>query len=279
MLTSVFGEELLKLLLPQVAPRTFSIYRLSLLKWIELMGDTDISSISVQNVELWKNKALLNISPVTTSIYFRALKTLWNKALRMGLITGESPFSKVSGVKIPAKNPEWITQEDHEKILKCVKGSGLKNRASLRRLFTFLFHTGMRSNEALSLRVEDIDLKGKVALVRATKTNTIRGIPLNATAFHAISREIEMRELISGKIWNFTHSGATHSFLHAKRAAKINKGVTFYSYRHSFATRLLRKGVPIPNVAKLLGDRIDTVMKYYAAFDTEQLRAGVDTLD
>ena len=192
MLVSVFGEELLKLLQPQVAPRTFSIYRLSLLKWIELMGDGEISSITPQNVELWKNKAGLNISPVTTSIYFRALKTLWNKALRMALITGESPFNKVVGVKIPVKTPEWITQEDHEQILKYVKGSGLKNRASLRRLFTFLFHTGMRSNEALSLRVEDIDMKEKVALVKATKTNTVRGIPLNSSAFFAISRQIEI---------------------------------------------------------------------------------------
>lgn len=280
MLTSVFGEELLQLLQPQVAPRTFSIYRLSLLKFTGLMGDVEVSSITPQNVELWKNRAGVKISPVTVSIYFRALKTLWNRALKMGLIVGDNPFSRATDVRVLVKTPAWITQEDHEKILKCVKGNGLKNRASLRRLFTFLFHTGMRSNESLSLRVEDVDLKGRVVMVVATKTNTVRSVPLNSTALFSISREIEVGERTSGKIWNFTHSGATHSFLHAKRAAGITKDITFYSYRHSFATRLLRAGCPISSVSKLLGHKqISTTMKFYAAYDTEQLRGAVDLLD
>jgi hypothetical protein len=88
MLTSAFGEELLQLLQPQVTPRTFSIYRLSLLKFVDLMGDVEVSSTTPQNVEPWKNRTGLKISPVTVSINFRALKTLWNRPLRMGLIVG-----------------------------------------------------------------------------------------------------------------------------------------------------------------------------------------------
>lgn len=280
MLFSEMGESLLQLLQPQVSSGTFSIYRVSLLKWIELMGDTEVSSITPQNVELWKNKAGVKMRPNGVSIYFRALKALWNRALKMGMITGENPFTKVSNVRILVGSPEWITPEDHEQIIKYVKGNGLKGRASLRRLFTFLFHTGMRSSEVLALRVEDIDFKDRVALVKAVKTNTVRGIPLNAPALHAITKELEVSGVKSGRIWRYTLSGASHSFLFAKRKAGITKDVSFYSYRHSVATRLLKKGVPMPVVSKILGhSSIATTMKFYSAFDTGQLREGMDMLE
>lgn len=280
MLFSELGESLLQLLQPQVSPGTFSIYRVSLLKWVELSGDTEVSAITPQNVELWKNKAGLQMKPNGVSIYFRSLKALWNRALNMGMIAVPNPFSRVAGVKIPVKNPEWITPEDHEQILKYVKGNGLKSRASLRRLFTFLFHTGMRSSEVLALRVEDVDMQDKVAMVRAPKTNTIRGIPMNAPALHAVSRELEMSGITTGRIWRYTLSGASHSFLYAKRKAGITKDISFYSYRHSVATRLLKKGVPMPVVSKILGHKdLTTTMRFYSAFDTTQLREGMNALE
>jgi hypothetical protein len=60
LLASAFGEESLQLRQPQVAPRTFSIFRLSLLKCIDLACDAEVSSITPQNVELWKNRAVLH---------------------------------------------------------------------------------------------------------------------------------------------------------------------------------------------------------------------------
>jgi integrase len=280
MLISALGEELLHLLQPQVAAGTLSSYRLSLLKYIEMMGDVEVPSVTPQNVELFKNRAGVKMKPNGVSIYFRALKSLWNRALKMGMITGENPFAKATGVKIPAHNITWITDEEHKAIQKAVKGKGLVGTESLRRLFTFLFYTGCRSGEAIALRVEDIDLIARVVTVNATKTNTVRNVPLNGAAYHAVTREINARGITAGQIWPYTVSGASHSFLDAKRAAGIVKHVTFYSYRHSFATRLLRKGVPISTVSKLLGHKnIATTMRFYAAFETEQFRGAVDLLD
>jgi integrase len=280
MLFSEMGESLLQLTQPQVSAGTHNNYRLSLLKWIELMGDGEVSSITPQNVELWKNKASVKMKPNGVSIYFRSLKALWNRALKMGMITGENPFTKVQNVRILVGSPEWITPEDHEKILKCVAGNGFAGRASLRRLFTFLFHTGMRSSEVLALRVEDIDFKDKVALIKAVKTNTLRGVPLNSSALHSITKELEVSGVKSGRIWRYTLSGVSHSFLFAKRRAGITKDISFYSYRHSVATRLLKKRVPMEVVSKILGhSSIATTIKFYSAFDTGQLREGMDMLE
>jgi hypothetical protein len=78
MLISVCGENRPKLLSPQISPGSLSCYSLSLLKYIELMGDSEISSISPQNVELFKNRAAVKTSPIGVGFYFRALKSRWN---------------------------------------------------------------------------------------------------------------------------------------------------------------------------------------------------------
>jgi len=278
-MSSVLGEELLDLLKPQVSARTFSIYQFAIKIWIDIIGDVEIGSVTPRNVELWKNRAVAKMSPVSVSIYFRALKSLWNKALKMGLITGENPFRQVQNIRVPAKNIEWITEQEHEEILKHIIGKGLERRASLGRLFTFLFQTGLRSNEALALRVEDVDFTEKVIRVVSPKTNSVRGVPLNPTAMHSVKREIALHGLKEGRIWNITHSGAGHAFMNAKRKAGIKKDITFYSYRHSFATRLLRKGIPITSVSRLLGHKqISTTLQFYSAFDTGMLRDAVNVL-
>ena len=92
MLTSAFGEEFLPLIQPPVAPRTFSLYRLSLLKYIELTGEAEVSSITPQNVELWKNRAGVAISPVTVSICSRAPETPRNRPFKRGIIAGDIPY-------------------------------------------------------------------------------------------------------------------------------------------------------------------------------------------
>ncbi len=97
MLTSALGEEILQLLQPRVTPRTFSIYRLFLLKFVDLVGDVEVSSTTPQNVGPWKNRA--------------------------GVIVGNNPLSKATDVRVAVKTAEGITQEDHEGILKCVKGA------------------------------------------------------------------------------------------------------------------------------------------------------------
>jgi|WetSurMetagenome_2_1015567.scaffolds.fasta_scaffold349325_1 integrase/recombinase XerD len=279
--TSDFGELLLELVQPQVAPKTFETYVNAFRKWKEIMGETVLEEISPQSIEMFKAKCLSSgLAPETTSVYFRSLKTLFNKALEMGMLTGTNPFSDAKSVKVPIKPPQWITEDDHKLLLKILKGNGRKGTETARRLFTFLFHTGLRSGECLSLRIEDIDLENKTILVHSSKTNTVRGVPLNSDALFVLKRQIEVYELKSGRIWNNTVNGASQAFRKAKKRAGITKDISFYSYRHSFATRLLKKGVPLITVSRLLGHQIiSTTARFYSGYDTEQFKDAVKLLE
>jgi integrase/recombinase XerD len=241
------------------------------------MGDTELDTVTTQTVELFKNKALQKLTASAVSIYFRAIKSLLNRGIQMGLVT-ENPFLKARPVKIPHTPPDFLDDLEQALLLSKVKGQGKKKTESLRRLYVFLFHTGLRSGEAINLKVDDVDLKNKTIRVYASKTNTVRGVPLNKKALEAVTAEINGRT--SGKIWTVTINGASNAFRRALLSAGITKNVSFYSTRHSFASNLVKKNVDISKVSRLMGHTTTALTsRYYLHLQTDTLADAVSALD
>jgi site-specific recombinase XerD len=66
----------------------------------------------------------------------------------------------------------------------------------------------------------------------------------------------------------------------AKAVAKSGIGhFRFHDLRHSFATRLVQKGIDIYKVSRLLGHKDITTTQRYAHHYPESLRDGVEALD
>lgn len=59
----------------------------------------------------------------------------------------------------------------------------------------------------------------------------------------------------------------------------VSKPFRFHDLRHTFATRLVQKGVDIYKVAKLLGHKDVSTTQRYAHHYPESLRDGVEVLD
>ena len=62
------------------------------------------------------------------------------------------------------------------------------------------------------------------------------------------------------------------------RAAKLNDKLNFHSLRHTFATRLVQRGVSIYIVSKLLGHADVTTTQIYAHLQTNDLRNVINLL-
>ncbi len=58
----------------------------------------------------------------------------------------------------------------------------------------------------------------------------------------------------------------------------ISKQISPHGLRHSYATIMCAQGVPIPVVAKLIGDTPNTVMAYYAHSMKEKEKEAVQLL-
>ena len=154
--------------------------------------------------------------------------------------------------------------------------------------FSILAYTGLRRGEALALTWEDIDLDNNTiavnksigmglknkAYLKGTKTNKGRIVPIN----NILRKELIKQRGIHGKIFTYTPEAYYRYFKrHCKSIGIECKGL--HAFRHTFATNLVKNGVDIVQVAKILGhSSTTTTYKYYVASDTEKNINAVNLL-
>jgi len=120
----------------------------------------------------------------------------------------------------------------------------------------FLYYTGIRLNELVNLKWEDIDFeRGTIHL------KTAKGEKERVIFFHdRLKSFVEYFNLRKGGVIFISNLGKKYDKrtiqLIARNAAKkagIGKRVTPHTLRHSFATHLLEAGADIRHIQKLLG--------------------------
>lgn len=132
-------------------------------------------------------------------------------------------------------------------------------------LASFMFLTGARISEALSITWSDLDLENRTALIRQTKVNSERVANLPPELIVAIANIDGDREDHEGRVFRFAsrHNLKTQ-WETAIRRAGISR-LTPHCCRHGFATGLLRRGVDVKTVAELGGWKdAALVLKTYA---------------
>lgn len=134
-------------------------------------------------------------------------------------------------------------------------------------IISFLLSTGCRISEACSLNIEDIDLQNRECIVLG-KGNKERKVYLNPVAgLHLEDYLNERKErsgpLFSGKGTARLQPGGVRNMLNrvAERAGVEN--VHPHRFRRTLATNLIKRGMTIQEVARVLGhEEINTTMRY-----------------
>lgn len=116
-------------------------------------------------------------------------------------------------------------------------------------LACFMFLTGARITEALSVTWEDVDLARARALVRATKIGAERWAHLPPVLVAAIANITDRKETVFRYVSRDT---AKPSWRKAIRRARI-KELSFHACRHGFATAMLHNRVDPITTAKAGG--------------------------
>jgi len=150
-----------------------------------------------------------------------------------------------------------------------------------------MLHTGLRRGECFALRWEDLDFEHSILTVRAsgTKSGTARRVPMNDTvkdaleAWRATNATASPPDLVfpsprgGGQIRDFKKGWAS-----LMREAKID-GFRVHDLRHTFASRLVQRGIPLYTVQRLLGHASITMTQRYAHLAPENELAAVQTLN
>jgi integrase len=156
-----------------------------------------------------------------------------------------------------------------------VKSEGALLKAAtqpLKDVFLLCHDSGMRPDEVISLRWDDILWDKSLIFVREGKTRkSTRYVPLSDRVRDALRvraknarTEWVFASVRKGtKTGHITHTGIEKPFRIARKAAKLPKELVLYSARHSFATDLLDRTGNLKLVMDVLGhESVTTTQKY-----------------
>jgi integrase len=150
-------------------------------------------------------------------------------------------------------------------------------------LATWLYDTGMRVSEALRLEWGDVHPDQTFATVRESKNGSPRSVPLSAGARATLKAIAESGRTLHARALVF--EGVDQRAFNAAwrgAAASIGKGngspeFVPHALRHTRATLLVRAGVPLAVVQKIMGHKsIQTTLRYTHLEDADVLSALKD---
>jgi site-specific recombinase XerD len=211
---------------------------------------------------------------VAKRAYLRGIRSLCSYALARGEIRAD-PTAGLALRKVRRPPKVALTEEELFRYLMAAYAQ------SPRRAWTLMlvFGTGTRRMEAASIMPDDV--QGGEVHLRVCKYSKQRRVPLGPYALFALE---QLRPWYNGTvlggigpqtITEWAHQAAVDSGLLPKVRGRVA-----HVLRASFATHLLRQGVPVHVVRDLLGhENIATTNEYAAASEDGEKRAAVGHLD
>ncbi|HIJ63668.1 MAG TPA: site-specific integrase [Rhodospirillaceae bacterium] len=274
-----------------IAVATRELYALNQLRE-GLNAATPIAKLSARALADYKDRLLAaKKAPATVNRYLATVKAILNKAKdEWGTLT-VVPTIKL----LPLDNARyrWLTKDEEKKLLPVCA-------PHLRDLVVFLMDTGARLREATTLTWVDVDLdRTPRAAVRfmETKSGKPRGVPLS-TRVEEMLRQLKAKcpegenrvflyrpigrgglggdEAKRGRAVPFNNPFSTWDT--ARKRAGL-EDVNLHDLRHTFASRLIMRGVPLLTVSKLLGHHSIQMTMRYAHLAPDAFDAAIDLLE
>jgi len=123
-------------------------------------------------------------------------------------------------------------------------------------------------------------MKRRLVTIEAPKTGTVRMVPLDDTA-HAILRKLRGGTARIGYVFLY-HGESMQRMNNAFSSAVKRAGIKYITVeqccRHTFGSRLARQGVPVHEIAKMMGHSSITTTERYLHSTDERLREAVRKL-
>ncbi len=272
-------------------------YALPLLKFYEYAQKLSLKSLkNIDEVMLAEFLSIYTggLSLATKKNYRIALLGLFSYIDKQNQDENEKSYiynitlKNISGVNQSAGNklPTHLNNEELEKFLESIDKIEMsaKVRARNRLLIKIIVFTGMRSNEALQLKIKDFTLEnGCYTILIKGKGDKYRAVMLKAFHIESLLKEwLIERELYPVKndllFCNQKGSALTQAYLYKQVERIINfAGLRrekngAHMLRHSFATLLYQKRHDLILVQEALGHASLNTSRIYTHFDKERLK-------
>ncbi|MCF6155360.1 MAG: site-specific integrase [Candidatus Brocadia sp.] len=222
------------------------------------------------------DKPNMGNKPATANRLIATLFHMFTKAVEWDMVE-EEILKRIRKVKMLPENNRRLrylsTEECQRLIDSCDK--------HLKPIVITALNTGMRKDEILGLKWDNVDLNAGFILLNQdqTKNSERKEIPINQT----------LRETLEGITSQFDYvfvnpltgnryDNVKRSFNTALKKAEI-RDFKFHDLRHTFASHLVMAGIDLTTVKELMGHKDFKMTLRYAHLAPSHKVKAVDTLD
>tara|TARA_B100001142_G_C14323179_1_gene651270 strand:+ start:799 stop:1728 length:930 start_codon:yes stop_codon:yes gene_type:complete len=222
----------------------------------------------------------------TLSRYFSSIKG-FHRYIVDEKISDKDPSIYLDRPRIVKKLPNFL---EHNQIMSIIESVDTSHKFGLRdiALLYVLYSSGLRANEILSLKLTNLMLDEEFVRVLG-KGSKERFVPISKIAISNLSNYLDnLRPALSKR-----NESLGYLFLNSRGQklsrmslwkivnkyslkAKINKKVSPHTFRHSFATHLIRGGASLRAVQEMLGHSDISTTQIYTHLDKSELKKVYD---
>lgn len=221
----------------------------------KFFGPMPVRKIAPRDCEDWMRARSPGISASTFNNERETLQSLFAVAKREGVIL-DNPAENLPRRKADKSKPVIPTREQFASLLSAIQTLDARARHA-GTLVELLAYSGMRLNEAVSLRWGDIDFDRGLFMVtggeRGTKNHEVRAVPIfpNLRAFLDKQREAGEPET---EAFVVPIASAKRAMLSACKKAGLPEFL-HHSLRHFFVSNAIEQGVDFKTIAAWVGHK------------------------
>lgn len=266
-----------------LSPETIDFYTKKLkyfLKHCEGQALTQISQLTTDLIRRYILELSETHNPGGVHACFRPLRSFlyWVEDEEIMPQGWKNPIRRVKAPKLPTEPIEPIQVDEIDLLLKTCESNyaGVRDKA----MMLGLLDTGARAKEFLNINLEDIELATGSIMIRQGKGRKPRMVFLGRKTIRAIRAYLRARRDNNPALWVSVHGDRmTYSALRCllrRRAELVGlKSIpTPHDFRRAFALIMLRNGVDIFALQKLMGHSDLQVLRRYLAQTDEDVHTA-----
>jgi len=253
--------------------RTVEVYLYHNKKFLEFVSK-EPSNVDENDAKRYIAYLLSNqkYKPSSVNLALSSLKFFYHEIIK------NTAFNEVKAPKSEKKLPTVLTKKEIKNMLESVQNP--KHRL----VIEFLYSSGLRVSECVSLKLDDLDIGEKIGKIKHGKGNKERYIILSDTLMKHLNEYITSKKTASQYVFSvngrpITVRQAQRIVKDAAKKAGIKKRVFCHALRSSFATHLLEAGTDIRVIQELLGHSDLSTTQIYTKVSTQQLKRVRSPLD